>query len=203
MSKPYRIGLTGGIAAGKSQVEFFLRALGVPVLDTDRVAHEVMRAGTAEHAAIVSRFGAEVLGADGEIHRPALGRIVFADPAAREALNRIVHPETGRRWRAWLETQTTPLAVVAIPLLFECGVEKQFDGILCVRAPVETMIKRLKLRGLDEEQAHLRIQSQWPVARKAALSTWVLENDGSLDDLRAQVANWHQDLLTLRKTPHV
>jgi len=203
MSVSYRVGLTGGIAAGKSQVELFLKGLGVPVLDTDRVAHEVMSAGTPAHACIVSRFGAEVLGADGEIHRPALGRIVFADASARAALNAIVHPETGRRWRAWLEAQTTPVAVVSIPLLFECALEKQFDGVLCVRAPEETMIKRLLLRGLDEEQARLRIQSQWPVARKAALSTWVLENDGGLDDLRVQVTNWYHNLPPLRKTPHV
>lgn len=203
MTKTICVGLTGGIAAGKSQVETFLRDLGVPVLDTDRVAHEVMRAGSPVHASVVARFGTGILAEDGEIHRPELGRIVFQDPEARRDLNALVHPETGRRWRAWRDKQTAPLAVVAIPLLFECGLENEFQGVLCVRASQSTMKQRLRLRGLNEEQAEQRIQSQWPVARKAKASTWVLDNDGSLEDLRVQVQNWRQSLSLPENLPHV
>lgn len=194
---PLRVGLTGGIAAGKSEVQRILAERGVPVLDTDRVAHEVMAKGSPVHRAVVEHFGPGILGADGGIDRSVLGKIVFADPAEREVLNQLVHPETGRRWRAWLREQTGPLAVVAIPLLFECGLEKEFDGVLCVWAPEEILIKRLFSRGLDGGQARQRIRSQWSVERKKERATWILNNDGNLDELQRQVESWLQSLPNL------
>lgn len=170
---------------------------GVPVLDTDRVAHEVMAHGSPVHREVVARFGPGILRDDGEIDRSVLGRIVFSDPGERKALNQLVHPETGRRWRAWLHQRSEPLSVVAIPLLFECGLEKEFDGILCVWAPEPILINRLLSRGLDGEQALQRIRSQWPVDRKKERSTWILKNDGNLDELREQVDSWLQSLSNL------
>ena len=190
---PYRLGLTGGIAAGKSEVQRILTEQGIPVLDTDRVAHEVMKAGSNVHQQIVQRFGREILLENQEINRKRLGEIVFGDESARRDLNGIVHPEVGNRWRSWMNRQSDPLVVVSIPLLFECGLQMYFDGVLCVWAPESLMMKRLLSRGLNEEQAQQRIQSQWSVDRKRNASTWALVNDGSLEDLRDQVLEWlHQ-----------
>jgi dephospho-CoA kinase len=185
-----RVGLTGGIACGKSVVERRLQMHGIPVLDTDRVAHELMRAGTVIFHRVLWRFGDGVLGADGELSRPALGRIVFADPSAREDLNRIVHPAVVQRMRTWLRQKRGSLAVVAIPLLFECGLEKEFDGVLVVGASDELMIARLLDRGMSPEQAALRIRAQWPVDRKLNLATWTLMNNGTLDELHEQIDAW-------------
>jgi dephospho-CoA kinase len=185
-----RVGLTGGIACGKSVVEKRLLEHGVPVLDTDRVAHELLRPPTETFRRVVERFGTGVLLEDGQLDRPALGRIVFADPAAREDLNRLVHPDVGQRWRAWLREQHSPLAVVSIPLLYECGLESEFDGVLCVGAPQNVMIERLLRRGLTPEQAAQRIHAQWPVDRKMERATWTMTNAGSLEDLHTQVDTW-------------
>lgn len=190
-----RVGLTGGIACGKSTVQEFLQARGVPVLDTDKVAHEVMRQGSDVHTSILQTFGDSILNEKGEIHRAKLGRLVFSDPQALSTLNRLVHPEVGRRWRQWLRDQTAPLAVVAIPLLFECGLQSEFDGVLCVHAPESLMKQRLLLRGLDEAQAQQRIQSQWPVDQKAEASTWTLKNHGTLPKLKAQVDAWFASMM--------
>ena len=187
-----RIGLTGGIACGKSEVQRVLLDHGVPVLDTDRVAHEAMRPGTDTHRQVVQAFGESILAADGSIDRSRLGGIVFRDPQARERLNRLVHPEVGRQWRAWLAEREEPLAVVSIPLLFECGLENEFDGVLCVWAPETLMKQRLRGRGLTAEQAGQRIRSQMPVDRKAARATWTLKNDRTLSHLRTRVEDWLQ-----------
>ena len=189
-----RIGLTGGIACGKSEVQKFLMSQGIPVLDTDRVAHEVMLPGSDVFDAVVDAFGETILGSDGRIDRPSLGKIVFADPDARVRLNRLVHPEVGRRWRAWLEAQTSGLAVVAIPLLFECGLQNEFEGVLCIWAPETIMKQRLLERGLDLPAARQRIQSQWPVDRKVRSATWSICNDRSLSDLHREVADWLRDI---------
>ncbi len=192
--KTLRIGLTGGIAAGKSAVESFLRDAGVPVLDTDRVAHAAMEPGTPVHRAIAEAFGPGILGDDGAILRRELGRRVFADPEARQRLNALVHPEVGRRWREWLDRQTAPIAVVSIPLLHEVGAEKDFDAVLCVWSTVDRMRERLLARGLSAMEANQRIDAQWPMDLKAQRSNWILKNTGTLDDLREQVAQWVQSL---------
>lgn len=201
MSKapPYALGLTGGIAAGKSEAQRILQMQGVPVLDTDHVAHAVMAAGEPAYHDLVKAFGKKILQQDGQISRRHLGEIVFSDECARLALNDIVHPEVGRRWRSWLVQQSgEPLAIVSIPLLFECGCQDAFDGTLCVWAPEPIMIKRLMTRGLTEFQAKQRIQSQWPVDRKRSASTWSIPNDGSLDALEKRVCSW---LHHFRSTP--
>ncbi|MCC5842713.1 MAG: dephospho-CoA kinase [Verrucomicrobia bacterium] len=194
--KPYALGLTGGIAAGKSEAQRILLEQHVPVLDTDCVAHDVIQPGEEAYLRIVDHFGREILQGDGQISRRRLGEIVFSDDEQRLALNAMVHPEVGRRWREWLSGQSAPLAVISIPLLFECGLQNHFDGTLCVWAPEPLMIKRLLTRGLTESQAKQRIQSQWPVDRKRAASTWSITNDGSLEDLKQQVLCWLHQFLT-------
>jgi dephospho-CoA kinase len=189
-TRPFYVGLTGGIAAGKSEVQRMLSEQGVPVLDTDRVAHEVMRSGTGVYHKIIKQFGPVILGCDGEIDRKILGAIVFSNEKERQKLNQIVHPEVGRQWRSWLASQQGRLAVVSIPLLYECGLQNHFDGILCVWAPESLMRKRLLGRGLTEQQADQRIQSQWPVDQKKEASTWSVINESSLEDLKSQVHEW-------------
>jgi dephospho-CoA kinase len=190
-SKTYcSIGLTGGIACGKSEVQQTLLDLGVPVLDTDGVAHELLKAGTEQVNAIRSAFGDDVMAADGSVDRSRLGSRVFSDVTERKRLNAIMHPAIRSVWMNWLQTHRDRFAVVSIPLLFETGVESQFDGVLCIWSPEQLMINRLLQRGLTPEEAAHRIQAQWPVDRKAELATWTLQNDGTLEHLRKQVTDW-------------
>lgn len=184
------IGLTGGIACGKSEVQKHLIRLGVPVLDTDRVAHELLRPGTEQVAAIRETFGEGVLTAEGGVDRSRLGKIVFGDEAARQRLNGIMHPAIRAIWLEWLEARRDVWAVVSIPLLYETGAEIHFDGVLCVWAPESLMKSRLLKRGLSPDEAARRIRAQWPVDRKAKLATWTLQNQSTLAHLRKQVETW-------------
>lgn len=194
-----RIGLTGGIACGKSEVTSRLIEHRIPVLDTDHVAHDLLKAGEPVHAEVLATFGKEFLDPQGHLDRRKLGRLVFADPEARSKLNALMHPEIGKRWRAWLATQEGPLAVVAIPLLFEAGLEKEFDDILCVWAPEALMKQRLIKRNLTETEAALRIQAQWPVDLKAEKSTWIFRNNRTLAELHQQVDSWVHQLIPQEK----
>ncbi len=189
------IGLTGGIACGKSEAGARILAHGIPYLDTDQVAHEVMMPGTEVHSRIVERFGRGILDDQQQIHRPALAQIVFAEPEALQDLNQLVHPEVGRRWRAWLSERTEPVAVVAIPLLIETGTQNHFDDILCISATEPLMVERLLTRGLTREQAESRIQSQLPLEKKEQHATWILHNNGSLNDFHRQVDAWIETIL--------
>ncbi len=182
------IGCTGGIACGKSQVQRMLEARGIPVLDTDRVAHQVMEPGSGVFDRIVQQFGCGIL-QEGQIHRPSLGRIVFSDEAQLKRLNQLVHPEVARRWRAW-QSEQSGLNVVVIPLLFEVGVSEHFDGILCISATEALMRERLRSRGLSEESVEQRMAAQWPVADKMKRSTWNVRNNQSLTHLEQQVEDW-------------
>jgi len=186
----YAIGLTGGIACGKNEVQHCLLALGVPVLDTDSIAHDLLAPHTEQARAIRNAFGDDVMAVDGSVDRSRLGRLVFADESERQRLNRIMHPAIRSVWMTWLDHHRGQFAVVSIPLLYETGVETHFDGVLCVWAPEQLMTTRLLQRGLSPEEAARRIRAQWPVDRKAALATWTLQNDGTLDHLRTQVETW-------------
>ncbi|MEX2605846.1 MAG: dephospho-CoA kinase [Kiritimatiellia bacterium] len=185
-----QIGLTGGIACGKSEVSRRLASAGIPVLDTDQVAHEVMRSGTEVFYRIVEHFGSGMINDQGELNRRRLGDVVFSDGQSLQELNRIVHPEVVRRLRTWLSEQTGPMAVVVIPLLMECGLENEFDGVLFVRSPEEQMKARLMNRGFTAEQAESRIRAQWPVDEKAKRADWILTNNTTLPDLYKQVDTW-------------
>lgn len=191
------IGLTGGIACGKTEAAQRILSHGIPLLDTDQVAHEVMSPGTEVFAAVVERFGREILSDEGRIHRPSLAAIVFQDPRALQDLNRLVHPEVGRQWRHWLSAQTGPVAVVSIPLLVEAGVQNDFDGVLCISSTHSRMRERLASRGLTAEQAEQRIQSQLPLEKKEHHATWILRNNGSLADFHRRVDEWIATILPL------
>jgi dephospho-CoA kinase len=186
-----RVALTGGIATGKSYVLDQLRKRGIPCLDADALAHGVTAAGTEATAAISARFGADVLAADGSVNRATLGRIVFADTAARKDLEAIVHPAVYRAITAGLKGFEAlgdyPFAVVDVPLLYETGAETQFNRVIVTACPPEMQIARLVTRGMSEADARQRIEAQWPTARKTAQADFVITTDGTLAETDGQI----------------
>jgi dephospho-CoA kinase len=188
------MGLTGGIATGKSTVSAMLAGRGAAVVDADELAREVVLPGTPGLAAVARRFGPEVLQPDGALDRAALGAIVFADPAARKDLERITHPritELMQQRIAAAFARDVPAVVVDIPLLFENGREDMFEGVLLVWAPEAVQLHRLRSReGIDEEEARLRLAAQLPIEEKRSRATWIVDNSGSLEDTRRQVDAW-------------
>ena len=194
MSRKLLIGLTGNIATGKSTVARMLADLGATVVDADKVAHEVMRAGTLVHAAVVETFGPEIVGPDGEIDRARLGAVVFADPEALARLERIVHPavieEVDRRIA---EAPTEVVAVEAIKLI-ESGMADRYDSLWVTTCPSELQVQRLMSdRGLSREEAELRVRAQPPQEEKVARADVVIDTSGTLDQTRAQVeAAWER-----------
>ena len=186
-----KIALTGGIATGKSYVLDQFRRRGVPCLDADELAHGVTAAGTEATAAIVERFGAEMLAADGSIDRRKLGPIVFADPSARRDLEAIVHPAVYRAIQAGLRgfelVGDGAFALVAVPLLFETAGEGKFDRVIVTACSPETQLARLRERGLSEEAARQRLAAQWPTDKKIAGADDVVNTDGTFEDTNRQI----------------
>jgi dephospho-CoA kinase len=183
-----RVGLTGGIASGKTAVSKALRDLGAVVIDADVLAREVVEPGTPGLAAVVERFGPEVLDGD-RLDRARLGAIVFADPAARQDLERIIHPAVRAR-AAELERAADPDAVVVhvIPLLVETGQQDHFDQVVVVDADPDTQLTRLHARdGLGEEAARARLAAQASREDRRSAADVVLTNDGSVIDLQRQI----------------
>jgi len=178
-----RVALTGGIATGKSHVRARLARLGVPTIDSDALARDAVAPGSAGLAAVVRRFGPEVIDADGSLNRARLGTIVFADPGARRDLEAIVHPEVRRVTDAWfasLDPAVDPLAVADIPLLFEVGREGDFDAVIVAACDPETQVRRVMERdGLSESDARQRLAAQLPIADKIARADFVIRTDGS------------------------
>ena len=177
--------LTGGIACGKSVVADLFRRWGAEVADADEAAHALLAPGGECVAAVVAAFGPQVRAADGGIDRQKLAGPVFADPRARARLEALVHPAVIRRLEAWAAEIRAggQLGVAVIPLLFEVGLERNWDAVVSVVADESTVLARLAQRGLSEAEARARIASQWPVAEKAARSDYVIENNGSLAEL--------------------
>ena len=180
-----RIGLTGGIAAGKSTVAEMWRARGATVIDSDGLAHRAQAPGTATYQKIVATFGPGILNPDATLNRRQLGEIVFADAARRQALNAIVHPVVRAEWQQALAAATTT-TVAVIPLLFEVGAEKEFDWVVVVGCSAATQLARLVAKGLTVAQAQQRIQAQLPVSTKMDRGDFVIWNDGSLAVLQQQ-----------------
>lgn len=196
------IGLTGGIASGKSTVAAMLAGRGAVVIDADGLAREVVAPGRPELAATVAEFGEGILQPDGALDRAAVGRLVFADPRARQRLESITHPPVralmGQRIAEAVQSSKAPLVVADIPLLFEGGGEERFAGVLLVAAVPETQLRRLRERdGLEEAAGRQRLAAQLPMAEKRGRATWVIENEGSLDALRAAVDQWWQATVQL------
>jgi dephospho-CoA kinase len=195
-----RVGLTGGVASGKSTVAQMLRELGAVVVDADQLAREVVAPGTPGLARIVEAFGEEVLGADGALDRKAMGALVFGDAELRRRLEEIVHPAV-RALAAEREAAAAPgrLVVHDIPLLVETGQAGSFDAVLVVDVPEETQVERmLAERGLSEEEARVRVAAQASRSTRRQAATHVLDNTGTREDLRERVAEVFFELVGLR-----
>ncbi|MFE7525035.1 dephospho-CoA kinase [Kitasatospora sp. NPDC057542] len=185
-----KIGLTGGIGAGKSEVSRLFAARGAVIVDSDVIAREVVAPGTDGLAAVVAEFGPQVLREDGTLDRPALGAVVFADPERLKALNAIVHPLVRARSAA-LEAAAAPDAVVVhdVPLLAENGLAPLFDLVVVVDAADEVRLGRLvRLRGMAEEEARARMAAQASREDRLAIANLVIDNGGGLAELEARVA---------------
>jgi len=195
------LGLTGGIASGKSTAGALLADLGAVLIDSDTLARDVVAPGTAGLAAVVERFGPAVLRADGRLDRPALGRIVFADDAARADLNAIVHPLVRETARALRDGAPEDAVVVhMIPLLVETGQEDDFDLLVVVDVDPEEQVRRVVARDhIDPEQALARIRAQASREERLAVADIVLDNSGTLAELQRQVrALWEGPIAELR-----
>jgi dephospho-CoA kinase len=189
----YLIGLTGGIASGKSVVAKRLAERGAVVVDADVLAREVVEPGTPALAAIADHFGPGVIADDGSLDRAALGAVIFSDPAERLALNAITHPAVWKRARELFAAaeRDDPDAVVVydVPLLVEAAGDRpiRFDLVVVVNASAQTRMKRLvELRGLSEEEAARRLSSQASDAERLAIADEVIESDGTLEETLAQ-----------------
>ncbi|MEU2419960.1 dephospho-CoA kinase [Streptomyces sp. NPDC007851] len=192
-----KVGLTGGIGAGKSEVSRLLVGHGGVLIDADRIAREVVAPGTPGLAAVVEAFGPDVLAADGSLDRPKLGSIVFADPEKLAVLNSVVHPLVGARSRE-LENAAAADAVVVhdVPLLAENGLAPLYDLVIVVDAAPETQFDRLtRLRGMTEEDARARMAAQATREKRLEIADIVIDNDVPLDALRRRVAEVWADLV--------
>lgn len=194
----YRVGLTGGIASGKSTVAEVFASLGVPVIDSDLIAREVVAPGSGGLEAIRARFGAGVISADGSLDRRRLRELVFADPAARADLEAITHPLIRDRMRTLNAAVRAPYAINAIPLLAEGGGRRDLDRVLVVDCPEALQISRVMSRDqVDEGAARAVLAAQASRAARLAIADDVLINDGDFARLEAAVRALHQRYLGL------
>jgi dephospho-CoA kinase len=185
-----RIGLTGGIATGKSYCLKRFAALGVPVIDADLLARDVVTPGSPALQLIQVRFGPAVIAPDGSLDRPVLASIVFSDRTARADLESIIHPEVYRRINEWFANQPPGVrfAIADIPLLFETGHEHDFDAVIVVACePFEQLRRLIERDGLPEEAARARLAAQWPIGEKVARADFVIRTDGTFDETESQV----------------
>jgi dephospho-CoA kinase len=194
--RPLRVGLTGGIGAGKSEVSRRLAFYGAVVIDADAVAREVVAPGTPGLAEVVREFGPDVLRPDGSLDRDRLGELVFADESLRMKLNAIIHPRVGQRM-AELERQAdgAPVIVHDVPLLAENDLAGGFDEVVVVDVPPRIQVERLaRERGMPRAQAEARIRAQAPREDRLAIATIVVDNSGSLAELDREVGELWAEL---------
>jgi dephospho-CoA kinase len=184
------VGLTGNVASGKSAVGRIWAGRGIPILDADLLAREAVQPGNPGLVAVREAFGKEVIAEDGTLDRARMREIVFRDPEARQRLERVLHPliaSLHRRWIAERVNEGTPLAVSEVPLLFETGLEEEFDVVVFVDAPEAERLRRLvEERGLAPAEARSIMASQGDPAVKRSKADHVLDNDGSLAELEAK-----------------
>lgn len=177
-------GLTGGIGMGKSTAARLLEERGVPVVDTDVLAREVVEPGQPALAEIARAFGTDMLDARGALRRDALARVVFGDEARRRELEAITHPRIRERWlaqaAAW-KARGRPCGVVVIPLLYETAAAPQFDRVVCVACSARSQAQRLQARGWDPDQVRARLAAQWPVQKKMDLAHYVVWTEPGVD----------------------
>lgn len=191
-----RVGLTGGIASGKSTVSAILRELGAVVIDADQLAREVVAKGTPGLSEVVAAFGPDVLTEDGHLDRPKMGGIVFNDEGLRRKLEAIVHPRVFELYAA-LEASAPAGGIVVhdIPLLVESGRAEEFDAVVVVDVPEEVQVERMvRDRGMSEEDARARIAAQASREERRAVATYVIDNTGTREDLRHQVTEVFAEL---------
>ena len=198
---PLRVGLTGGLASGKSTVAGFLRALGAFHVDADAIAREAIEPGGSAHDAVVARFGRGILGSGGAVDRKAFANLVFGDPAAREDLNAIVHP----RVREEIERRIVgharggapaPVAIVDAALLVESGIHRSLDAVIVTSCPPEVQVARAVARGgMTEDEARARIAAQAPLGLKLAAADYVIDTSGTLEETRRRTEDVWKALL--------
>lgn len=189
------IGLTGGIASGKSTIGSMLSDLGAQLVDADAVAREIVLPGEPVLEAIASLFGQAVLQADGYLNRSALGNIVFRDPASLAKLEAITHPAIRKRmWEQihkYAEEAPSGLIIGDVPLLYETKQEGLYEGVLVAYVPADVQIKRLmKRNGMAEEEAKRRVSLQMDIELKRKRADWVIDNSGTLEETQAQVVHF-------------
>ncbi|HCA84230.1 MAG TPA: dephospho-CoA kinase [Streptomyces sp.] len=192
-----KVGLTGGIGAGKSEVSRLLSSYGAVIVDADKIAREVVEPGTPGLAAVVAEFGPDILTPGGTLDRPKLGGIVFGDPERLKALNAIVHPRVGAR-SAELESLAGDDAVVVhdVPLLAENGLAPLYDLVVVIDAAPATQLDRLvRLRGMTEAEARSRMAAQADREQRLAVADLVIDNDGPLEELEPRVREVWQELV--------
>ena len=186
-----RVGLTGGIASGKSTVGGMLREFDCPVLDADTLGHELLERGQEAREEVVREFGDEILDAHGNVDRSKLGQIIFADASKRARLNQILHPRILDVVRKWFTAQGHPggpeLAVVEAALIIEAGYNKELDEVIVCWCPPEQQLQRLVDRGLTLEEAKQRIAAQMPMEEKRRLGDETIDCSGSIKDTERQV----------------
>ena len=195
-----KIGLTGGIASGKSTISHVLKEMGAHIIDADGLAREALAPGTEAYAKTVKLFGKRILSSDGRIDRKALGGIVFKDPEKRAAFEGIVHPEVFRREAEMTDaiSRKEPGAVIVFDaaLLIESGAYRRMDGVILVWCRVQTQVDRLvKNCHLSPEEARLRIESQMPLDEKKRYASWVIDNDGELAAAISQAKEIYRHLV--------
>jgi dephospho-CoA kinase len=201
MNRPLNIGLTGGIGAGKSLVLKFLAAHGIPVLQTDVLAHQLLENRKLKRS-LVRHFGKTILGLRGKIDRNKLAAEAFQNRDKQEKLNQLIHPAILKGVAQWLQgnqKKGSPLLVVEVPLLFERGFYRSFDGVLCVSAPQAVRRKRLLQRGWSKDEIKRREKLQWSQTRKNQKSNWVIYNQSTQKALKYAVDLWLEKFLEDRQ----
>lgn len=186
-----RMGLTGGIASGKSVVAAMLREMGFPVLEADVVAHLLIEPGQPAHDEVLREFGNGLVGADGRIDRGKLAEIVFADPTKLVRLNKIIHPRVEeavfRQFEDWKQQGVRDAGFVVAALLVEAGYGKNLDGMVMVFCRPEQQLERLRARGMSEADAKRRIAAQMPIEEKLRQATEKIDCSGTVEETREQV----------------
>ncbi len=194
MPKLLKVGLTGGLGAGKSLVLRLLQKKGIPVLQTDDLSHQIIR--EKKFSIVLTKyFGKDILSRPGVIDRKKLADLVFKDPNKRKKLNELLHPEVRKRVAQWFKVQTHkvlpyPVIVVEVPLLFERGYNRAFDRILCVSAPRKQRERRLLKRGWNLAEIRRREKAQWSQTRKNSGAHWIIFNQSGRKDLKYAVNRW-------------
>jgi len=202
--KAVAIGVTGGIACGKTEVGRIFAQLGVEVSDADDVAHRLMMPDTGVYRKIVAHFGSSIIMPDGQLNRRIIGQRVFADKNELHILNKIVHPKVLSEMQSWVKTRTDAGAHVAgiIPLLFEVNEITLWNAIVCVSASPDIIYTRMLKRGLSDEEINMRIHAQMPLEEKEQRADYCIVNNGTLQDLYKKTSGLLETILNKENKNH-